>query len=328
MARFRKVDIDFWKGSIIEKMSKEEKDLYLYLFTNHNTTQIGIYRITERQIAYDRADTVENVHSLMKRLISHHKVIRYNSETTEIALKYWGVVNLENGGKPMMDCIFSELKNVSDLSLITYVAEMIPREETRIIFETIYKKETKKAADKSEYHPYADRQSVECDDASASRYTIGGQEEEKEVEKEKEKEKQQHLSFYPKIENKPNHQPFQNIQNDVAEIIAFWDNNGFGFSNINAKQQLLCWLDDSPFLHPREVIVKAMTIACTNNMRRLNYVVAILKHWVNESLLTIEEINAHDEKLNSKRKEKERAEIPAGRYIPRIVDVDMTEGES
>ncbi|WP_240009767.1 DnaD domain protein [Neobacillus kokaensis] len=42
---------------------------------------------------------------------------------------------------------------------------------------------------------------------------------------------------------------------------------------MNGKQQLLSWLDDSSFLHPKEVILKAMSIACANNKRSLSYVV-------------------------------------------------------
>ncbi|MBO7007788.1 MAG: enoyl-CoA hydratase/isomerase family protein, partial [Pseudomonadales bacterium] len=44
---------------------------------------------------------------------------------------------------------------------------------------------------------------------------------------------------------------------DVKEIIACWDANGFGFTNVIAKQQLLAWLDDSRFLQPKEMILKA-----------------------------------------------------------------------
>ncbi|WP_066389155.1 DnaD domain protein [Neobacillus mesonae] len=58
---------------------------------------------------------------------------------------------------------------------------------------------------------------------------------------------------------------------------------------MNGKQQLL---DDSSFLRPKEVILKAMTIACANNKRRLSYVVGILKNRQNESLLTVEEIDS------------------------------------
>jgi predicted phage replisome organizer len=79
-------------------------------------------------------------------------------------------------------------------------------------------------------------------------------------------------------------------QQHTAAVTQFWDNNGFGYNNIQAKTQLLSWLDDSKFKNPSEVIIKAMEIACSNNKRRLNYVEGILKNWENESLLTIEEI--------------------------------------
>ncbi|GAB3801500.1 hypothetical protein GCM10028868_26450 [Virgibacillus kimchii] len=81
-----------------------------------------------------------------------------------------------------------------------------------------------------------------------------------------------------------------NEQQHTAAVTQFWDNNGFGYNNIQAKTQLLSWLDDSKFKNPSEVIIKAMEIACSNNKRRLNYVEGILKNWENESLLTIEEI--------------------------------------
>ena len=133
------------------------------------------------------------------------------------------------------------------------------------------------------------------------RYTIGGQKEEKRNKKENEKEKEkQQEAFHPNIENNPDiENPLQNNQKDVKEIVEFWDNNGFGFSNVNAKQQLLSWLDDSSFLQPKEVILKAMNIACANNKRRLSYVVGILKNWENESLLTVEEIDSYHENQKS-----------------------------
>jgi hypothetical protein len=39
----------------------------------------------------------------------------------------------------------------------------------------------------------------------------------------------------------------------VKEIIEFWDDNGFGISNLNDKQQLLAWLDDSSFIQPKQI---------------------------------------------------------------------------
>jgi DnaD/phage-associated family protein len=97
---------------------------------------------------------------------------------------------------------------------------------------------------------------------------------------------------------------------------------------VNGKQQLLSWLEDSSFLQPKAVILKAMTIACANNKRKLNYVVGILKNWENESLLTAQEIDADHENQNSLPKHKQSTEsFPAGRYIPSGFELDLTAGE-
>ena len=126
MAKYRIIRTEFWKNPmVLEEMTPEEKCFYVYLLTNPNTTQIGIYQITKRQIAFELGFSIESVHSLMERFTENHKLIRYNPETREIAIKNWGKENLHKGGKPVMDCIFSELKEVEDHSLIQYVSEAI-----------------------------------------------------------------------------------------------------------------------------------------------------------------------------------------------------------
>jgi DnaD/phage-associated family protein len=114
----------------------------------------------------------------------------------------------------------------------------------------------------------------------------------------------------------------------VKEIVEFWDENGFGFTNVNAKQQLLSWLDDSSFLQPKEIILKAMNIACANNKRKLNYIVGILKNWENESLLTVEQIDSYDEIQKPVLKSRPLTESPSGgRAIPSGFTLDLTAGE-
>jgi hypothetical protein len=81
MAKYSMVRTEFWKNPIIsEEMTPEDKYFYLYLFTNPHTTQIGIYRITKKQMTFDLGYSIESVHSLMERFTLHHKVIRYNPE--------------------------------------------------------------------------------------------------------------------------------------------------------------------------------------------------------------------------------------------------------
>ena len=70
----------------------------------------------------------------MDRFENHHKLIKYNLSTREIAIKNWGRYNLDRGGKPMMDCIKKELEMVSDISLIDYISENIKREDIKEVF--------------------------------------------------------------------------------------------------------------------------------------------------------------------------------------------------
>jgi DnaD/phage-associated family protein len=331
MAKFRMVRTDFWTNPIVcEEMTPEDKFFSLYLHTNPQTTQIGIYKITKKQMAFDLGYSIESVHALMERFINHHKLIRYNPETRELAIQNWGKYNLDKGGKPMMDCIYSELKDVEDRSLIHYVLKTIQKQEIRSLYESFCKQEERIdgniVSGQGERNTYLEPECVEHDDALTCRYTIGGQKEE-EKRKEKEKEKQQQEAFNPNIEENPDIENNQKVI-DVKEIIEFWDDNGFGFSNLNAKQQLLAWLDDSSFLHPKEVVLKAMNIACANNKRRLSYVVGILKNWEKESLLTVAEIDSYHENQKSVPKHRQSTEsFPTGRAIPDRFVLDLTAGE-
>jgi DNA replication protein DnaD len=55
------------------------------------------------------------------------------------------------------------------------------------------------------------------------------------------------------------------------------------------------------------MILKAMEIACSSNIRRLNYVVGILRNWENESVLTLEEVDKYYE--NKKRGTNQRQSV-------------------
>jgi hypothetical protein len=142
MAKYRMVTTDFWKSPIVlEEMTPEDKIFYLFLLTNPETTQTGIYKITKLELAFYLGYSIETIHMLMERFTKQHKLILYNSETREIAIKNWGKFNLHRGGKPIMDCLISELKEVEDTSLIRYVLEMIDRPEIRSLYESFCSKE-------------------------------------------------------------------------------------------------------------------------------------------------------------------------------------------
>lgn len=318
MAKFRIVRNEFWKNPIVlEEMTPEDKLFYLYILTNPNTTQIGIYKITIGQMAFELGFSKEVVNSLLERFTHHHKVIRYNPVTRELAIRSWGNDNLNKAGKPVMDCMLSELKKVEDTSLIQYVSETIEKQEIRSLYisfcDHVVVVNDQEDLNHDEDDTYLDFDIEEVDDVLSSRQI---------------ENQQQNAPFQDLADHSDMGNHMQQSHNDVKEIIEFWDANGFGFTNVSAKQQLLAWLDDSSFLQPKEMILKAMNIACANNKRRLSYVVGILKNWENESLLTIEEIDSYLENQKPVLKHKQSTQsFSAGRAIPAGFVLDLTAGE-
>jgi hypothetical protein len=178
MAKFRMVRVDFWRNPVVlDEMSPEDKYFYLYLLTNPNTTQIGIYPITKKQMAFDLGYSIESVHALMERFIHHHKVIRYNPETRELAIKNWGKYNLQKGGKPIIDCIYSELKEVVDRSLIQYVSESIQKGEICSAYQSFCEHEesitnVEKVSSLEEHDTDLHMERAECNESQMPSLTI------------------------------------------------------------------------------------------------------------------------------------------------------------
>lgn len=155
MAIYRHVHVEFWKDpKVLEELTPEDKLFFIYLLTNPNTTQIGVYKITKKQIAFELGFSIESVNALMDRFINNYGLIKYNNDTREICLKNWGKYNLNKLGKPMLDCVRSELKNVDDKSLLEFIKPSISKDEIVSLFdEAIY---LDKVNDK-DYHKYNDR---------------------------------------------------------------------------------------------------------------------------------------------------------------------------
>lgn len=138
MAIYRHVHVEFWKDpKVLEELTPEDKLFFIYLLTNPNTTQIGVYKITKKQIAFELGFSIESVNVLMDRFINNYGLIKYNSDTREICLKNWGKYNLNKLGKPMLDCVKSELKNVDDKSLLEFIKPSISKEEIVSLFDEV-----------------------------------------------------------------------------------------------------------------------------------------------------------------------------------------------
>lgn len=158
MAKFRMVYTEFWTDpNVIEEMTPEDKYFFLYILTNPNTTQIGVYEITKKQAAFDMGYSLESVNALFDRFINHHKLMQYNETTRELAIKNWGKFNLTRGGKPMLDCIKAELPVVKDVSLIEYVAQGVPRQDIKSIYESYYDTSTPREEEQEDREEQQDK---------------------------------------------------------------------------------------------------------------------------------------------------------------------------
>jgi DnaD/phage-associated family protein len=205
MAIYRQVQVSFWQDAkVIEEMTPEDKLFNLYLLTNPRTTQIGVYQITKKQMAFDLGYSMESVNALLDRFENHHKLVKYNPETRELAILNWGKYNLNRGGKPVEDCIRKELDGVSDISLVGLVAAKVKSDKIRSIFEEF----------------------LNANDTSDDTLTTGGQE--KEEEKEEEQQQEERAGAKEVVEVNP---------------ISFYEQN-FGFITPFIADGIHAWIDD------------------------------------------------------------------------------------
>lgn len=79
--------------------------------------------------------TEEAVVIMMDRFENNYKMIKYNKITHEIAIVHWAKYNVNRlGGKPVIDCIISELKMVEDHSLLEVILPDITKENIRNLY--------------------------------------------------------------------------------------------------------------------------------------------------------------------------------------------------
>ncbi len=272
MARYRQVYIEFWQDGFVLDLTPEEKYFYLYLMTNSKTTQCGIYELPKRIIETETGYNRETVEKLLQRFVDYGKIL-YNDSTKEIMILNWTKYNWINSIK-VLSLIDKELKSIKNLEFVRLFIHQCKEYGYRIDTLSIpYQEEERKKNEESSNGEGSIPYQYPMDSPSIDLGEEREQEEEQEVEREEEQEREKPLE-----------------EKAVSEIIHFWDNNGFGFNNMQAKNLLLSWLSNSKFKNPKEMILAALNIACSNNKRRLNYVEGILRNWDNESLLTIEEV--------------------------------------
>ncbi|WP_336161712.1 hypothetical protein [Fusobacterium polymorphum] len=154
MAKFRQIQTNFWSNTYIqEEMTAEDKYFYLYLMTNEFTTQIGIYSITKKQMAFDLGYSIESVQALLQRFETYHKLIKYDIETREIILLKWAETNLNIGGKPVQDLIKKEISQVKNKEFLSLMFQNCPENSLKNFIASLLSENKKDNNINNSYEP-------------------------------------------------------------------------------------------------------------------------------------------------------------------------------
>ncbi len=119
---FRVVQQSLWTDEkVVDSYSCEDKYFWLYLLTNPQTNQLGIYKLPIRLAAFQLGYSNEQVIVLLDRFEKTLKQIKYNKDTQEIAIGNFLYHSVITGGKPVLSCAEKDLQSVKDSSLIDFV---------------------------------------------------------------------------------------------------------------------------------------------------------------------------------------------------------------
>ena len=119
MAKYRQLHTTFWDDTLILDLTPEQKYFYIYLLTNPNVKQCGIYEISIKQISYQTGYNNDTVYNLLDLFVNMKKIV-YSKDTNEIALvnfiKYNG-----SDSPSIRKCIQKDLNSVKNKDLICCV---------------------------------------------------------------------------------------------------------------------------------------------------------------------------------------------------------------
>jgi DnaD/phage-associated family protein len=279
MAKYRQLQTCFWKDSFVTELTPEEKFFYMYLMTNDNTTQCGIYtfivKFAEVETGYNR----ETIEKLLNRFIEYGK-IKYCSETKEIMVVNWLKHNFI-GSKPVISCINKELKQVKQAAFVKDLYNVCKNNNYPV--ETIFYGIDRVSIG---YTSHSEEEKIPC-------------REEEEIEKEEKEEVEEKINAAAAAFN-------ADLNNSFKKVINAFNNNIHPITPME-YEKLCDWCKDMDF----EVVIAAIEEAVKHNARTMAYIERVLNSWLEKGYSTIQGVNAHQRDFKNKRElNKENRSIP------------------
>ena len=122
----RVISTDFWlDDKVVDGFTPEDRYFFLYLMTNPHTTQLGIYALNKRVMAFETGYSLETIENLLVRFEDLHQVIVRSKETNEIAILNFLKHSIIKGGLPVEAQLKRDINRVQDKSLMKKVHDHI-----------------------------------------------------------------------------------------------------------------------------------------------------------------------------------------------------------
>lgn len=123
MSKQRIVKDNFWTDGYVEKLTPDEKLIFLYLLTNPLCNIAGIYEIRSKRIAFETGYDIEVIDTILKRFKKDKKIILFNDWIIIINF----VKNQSNnpsvikGVQRILDNLPKEVQAVTDCDSLSYL---------------------------------------------------------------------------------------------------------------------------------------------------------------------------------------------------------------
>ena len=174
----RVVNTQFWDDDkIVNIFSPEDKYFFLYLLTNKHTTQLGVYGLVPKQAAFELGYSIEAVLVLLDRFETKYEMIRYSKDTYEVAVKNYLFHSVVKGGKPVMDCLLSEEKDVINKELLWYILDGLenkrqkqPKKMNNTVLEYMEHLREERSKEENIYNTSSEVRSIYINDNDNERY--------------------------------------------------------------------------------------------------------------------------------------------------------------
>lgn len=122
----RVIDTSFWTDDkVMDLFSPEDKLVFLYLLTNPHTTQLGIYSLNPKFIAFDIGCSLDEAKEFLNKFEDQYHLIERSKITNEILIKNYLRHSIVKGGKPVEDLLKREINNVKDRSLLKHLHDYL-----------------------------------------------------------------------------------------------------------------------------------------------------------------------------------------------------------